>query len=163
MPDRPMTSRVPWESSIGSVFHSLHATSQALQPMHTEVSVKKPTRFGWSGSYPASSVTSGRGPNSRFCGSLPVKAGLAELIVMPASSSPRASRSCPPSCRRLAGGRLDRRPSVDAHRTRGHSGPAAVGLHELEQLGPARPAAGDDVGGADLVLLDVRIRIQHDA
>jgi hypothetical protein len=48
MPDRPMTSRVPCESSIGSRFHSLHATSQALQPMHTEVSVKKPTRAGWS-------------------------------------------------------------------------------------------------------------------
>jgi hypothetical protein len=25
-------------------FHSLHATSQALQPMHTDVSVKKPIR-----------------------------------------------------------------------------------------------------------------------
>src|SRR3954462_15525843 len=30
--------------SSGTWFHSLHATSQALQPMHTEVSVKKPTR-----------------------------------------------------------------------------------------------------------------------
>src|SRR5436305_7189920 len=28
--------------SSGSWFHSLHATSQALQPMHTVVSVKKP-------------------------------------------------------------------------------------------------------------------------
>src|SRR5437764_12570736 len=28
----------------GITFHSLHATSQALQPMQTEVSVKKPTR-----------------------------------------------------------------------------------------------------------------------
>ena len=28
----------------GTWFHSLHATSQALQPMHTEVSVKKPIR-----------------------------------------------------------------------------------------------------------------------
>ncbi len=37
-----MTSRTPCASSIGSVFHSLQATSQALQPMHTEVSVKKP-------------------------------------------------------------------------------------------------------------------------
>ena len=32
--------------SSGTAFHSLQATSQALQPMHTEVSVKKPLRFG---------------------------------------------------------------------------------------------------------------------
>ena len=32
--------------SSGTAFHSLHATSQALQPMHTEVSVKKPLRVG---------------------------------------------------------------------------------------------------------------------
>src|SRR5581483_4285890 len=37
--------------SCGMRFHSLHATSQALQPMQTDVSVKKPTRGGWSG-YP---------------------------------------------------------------------------------------------------------------
>src|SRR5579884_282109 len=30
--------------SCGIRFHSLHATSHALQPMQTEVSVKKPTR-----------------------------------------------------------------------------------------------------------------------
>src|SRR2546430_589561 len=30
--------------SSGTRFHSLHATSHALQPMQTEVSVKKPTR-----------------------------------------------------------------------------------------------------------------------
>src|SRR3954447_26047398 len=30
--------------SSGTRFHSLHATSQALQPMQSEVSVKKPTR-----------------------------------------------------------------------------------------------------------------------
>jgi hypothetical protein len=35
MPVRPM-------SSAGSAFHSLHATSQALQPMQSVVSVKKP-------------------------------------------------------------------------------------------------------------------------
>jgi hypothetical protein len=29
---------------IGILFHSLHATSHALHPMHTEVSVKKPIR-----------------------------------------------------------------------------------------------------------------------
>src|SRR3954451_1405262 len=62
LPDSPIASRRPCESSIGSVFHSLQATSQALQPMHTEVSVKNPTRAGWSGSYPASAWTSGNGP-----------------------------------------------------------------------------------------------------
>src|ERR1700704_1608212 len=30
--------------SVGSAFHSLQATSQALQPMQIELSVKKPTR-----------------------------------------------------------------------------------------------------------------------
>jgi hypothetical protein len=29
--------------SSGTPFHSLHATSHALQPMHAEMSVKKPT------------------------------------------------------------------------------------------------------------------------
>ena len=32
--------------SSGTPFHSLQATSHALHPMHTEVSVKKPTRGG---------------------------------------------------------------------------------------------------------------------
>src|SRR5439155_26832595 len=32
--------------SSGTMFHSLHATSQALHTMHTVVSVKKPMR-GW--------------------------------------------------------------------------------------------------------------------
>ena len=34
--------------SAGTSFHSLQATSQALQPMQMLVSVKKPLRFGWS-------------------------------------------------------------------------------------------------------------------
>ena len=34
--------------SSGMRFHSLHATSQALQPIHTLVSVKKPLRGGGS-------------------------------------------------------------------------------------------------------------------
>src|SRR5439155_26355945 len=37
--------------SSGTPFHSLHATSQALQPMQTLVSVKKPIRRGGS-AYP---------------------------------------------------------------------------------------------------------------
>src|SRR5579862_9353952 len=39
---------VKWNPSSGTRFHSLQATSQALQPIHTEVSVKNPTRGGWS-------------------------------------------------------------------------------------------------------------------
>src|SRR2546428_13004785 len=35
--------------SAGSWFHSLHATSHALQPMHTVVSVKNPMASGMSG------------------------------------------------------------------------------------------------------------------
>ena len=42
IPDRLMPSS-------GTAFHSLQATSHALHPMHTEVSVKKPIRGGWSG------------------------------------------------------------------------------------------------------------------
>src|ERR1051326_482846 len=37
--------------SCGMRFHSLHATSQALHPMQTEVSVKKPTRSRRSSPY----------------------------------------------------------------------------------------------------------------
>lgn len=47
--------------SSGTRFHSLHATSHALQPMHTEVSVKNPTRGGCS-SYPALPAGSSSGP-----------------------------------------------------------------------------------------------------
>src|SRR3954454_12240240 len=43
---------VNFRPSSGTWFHSLQATSQALQPMHTEVSVKKPIRGGWF-SYPS--------------------------------------------------------------------------------------------------------------
>jgi len=39
--------------SSGTPFHSLHATSQALQPMHSDVSVKNPS-LGWSVVHPAS-------------------------------------------------------------------------------------------------------------
>ena len=39
---------VQFRPSSGTWFHSLQATSHALQPMHSEVSVKKPMRGGWS-------------------------------------------------------------------------------------------------------------------
>src|SRR3954462_9579998 len=154
MPDRPIASRLPCESSIGSVFHSLHATSQALQPMHTEVSVKKPTRAGWSASYPASPCTSGSGPNNRCCGSLPVKAGLAELIVTipPRWRSSDSCRNvlCPcvtsqARSRGLLTGRgLHRGPPVHADPAGLHPGAPPVGLDELEQLRPPRTAARPD-------------------
>lgn len=47
--------------SSGTSFHSLQATSQALHPMQIEVSVKNPTRGGWS-VYPASPAGSSSGP-----------------------------------------------------------------------------------------------------
>src|SRR5215469_438356 len=40
--DMPVSSN----PSSGTVFHSLQATSQALQPIHTEVSVKNPNLGG---------------------------------------------------------------------------------------------------------------------
>jgi hypothetical protein len=48
--------------SSGSWFHVLQATSHALQPMHTLVSVKNPIRGGWSSGWPASPCTSSSRP-----------------------------------------------------------------------------------------------------
>src|SRR4051795_4459374 len=56
-------SPVHLRPSSGIRFHSLHATSQALQPMQTDVSVKKPTRSFCSSPYdsqPSGRVLSGR-------------------------------------------------------------------------------------------------------
>ncbi len=58
--DVPSMSK-PWS---GTSFHSLHATSQALQPMQMLVSVKNPLRFGGS-SYPVSRAGS-TGPKRLF-------------------------------------------------------------------------------------------------
>src|SRR5256885_2679082 len=44
----PLSSPTP-PFAAGSWFHSLHATSHALQPMHTVVSVKNPMGSGISG------------------------------------------------------------------------------------------------------------------
>src|SRR5437763_3017751 len=129
--------------------------------MQTEVSVKNPTRAGWSSSYPGCPATSGTGPYSRCPGSLPVNTPLAELTVVTQRSSAWVGRCRPgvPGSSRaglpLAGGPLDRGPAVDPHQAGGDSGAAAVGLDELHQLRPARTASGPDVSGADLVLLDV--------
>src|SRR5205814_8154100 len=40
-------SAVKWAGLPSSWFHSLHATSRALQPMQIDVSVKKPIGFSW--------------------------------------------------------------------------------------------------------------------
>src|ERR1700759_5503885 len=63
MPDR-------FSPSSGTAFHSLQATSQALHPMQTEVSVKNPIRGGCS-SQPARPA--GSGP--------PVRPGLSVLLI----------------------------------------------------------------------------------
>src|SRR4051812_3662623 len=152
-----MASRLPCESSIGSVFHSLQATSQALQPMQTEVSVKKPTRAGWSSSYPAWPATSGTGPYSRFSGSWPVKAGLAELIdVTPGSSPSRRSRAAVPDL----GDALDRA-AVGTDPAGLHPGPLPVRLDEVQQRRAPRPRTGLDVAGSGFRLLDVHVRVEH--
>jgi hypothetical protein len=62
--DRPPVLSYDWPSrsnpSSGTAFHSLQATSHALHPMHTDVSVKKPIRGGAS-TKPAS-VAGSSGP-----------------------------------------------------------------------------------------------------
>src|SRR3954471_12276339 len=61
-PSEPVESYEPrlpnTEPSAGRSFHCLHATSHALQPMHTVVSVKKPMRSA-AGSWMAISVKPG--------------------------------------------------------------------------------------------------------
>src|SRR5207248_10937526 len=54
--DRPRKSN----PSAGTSFHSLHATSQALHPMHSVVSVKNPTRAGAASTMATSSRTTAR-------------------------------------------------------------------------------------------------------
>src|SRR6201994_4941550 len=67
-----LSNDIPVSSSpsSGTEFHSLQATSQALQPMHTEVSVKKPIRGG------------GSRPPARSAGSAPpVQPGWSETLT----------------------------------------------------------------------------------
>src|SRR4051795_8329506 len=85
-----------WTSpSSGTWFHSLQATSQALQPMQMLVSVKKPFRGGGS-AYPDSSAGF-TGPNSLFLPTisaplavgcrLGTRAGSEDLGVVPADQA----------------------------------------------------------------------------
>src|SRR5689334_11515514 len=77
--------------SSGTMFHSLHATSQALQPMQIEVSVKKPIRglaSGESGAaWPALAATSCSGPDREF---------LAKRLIVGPSGSLAESSGGPP-------------------------------------------------------------------
>ena len=54
--------------SSGTPFHCLQATSQALQPMQIEVSVKNPLRGGWSAAIAGVAGGIGLGPNSADAG-----------------------------------------------------------------------------------------------
>src|ERR1700735_3985868 len=113
MPDR-------FSPSSGTSFHSLHATSQALQPMQIEVSVKKPIRGGCS-SHPARSA--GSAP--------PVRPGLSVTLIS------------------------HLRPGLV-----GDTGPLYIRLHQVPQGRAARPAAGLNVAGQHLGLLDVHVRVE---
>src|SRR5256714_1692752 len=104
----------------GMTFHSLQATSHALQPMQTEVSVKKPTRAFASAPYVSSALI-------------------------------RAA-SCLPHLRRLLTRRAARL------RERLH----AQAVDELDERRAARAAAGADVAGEGLHLLDVHVRVEDD-
>src|ERR1700761_1873604 len=115
MPDR-------FSPSSGTMFHSLQATSQALQPMQTEVSVKKPIRAGCS-----------RQP-ARSAGSPPpVRPGVLGSVMLISQLRPGLF---------------------------GDAGPLQVRLHQREQGRPTGPAAGLDVDGQRLDLLDVNVRIK---
>src|ERR1700677_3703866 len=101
MPDR-------LSPSSGTAFHSLQATSQALHPMQTEVSVKKPIRGGWS-----------RCP-ARGAGAMLISDLLAGVL--------------------------------------GDAGAFGVLADQAAQRGAAGAAAGTDVAGHRLDLLDVYVR-----
>src|SRR5436305_12097475 len=101
----------------GTLFHSLQATSQALHPMQTDVSVKKPIRGGWS-SWP-DSVAGSVSPRS------------ASSIEARVTGLPRNVLAM-----------SDLRPCL-----LGDPGPLLVLAHQLGPGGPARPAARADVAG----------------
>src|SRR5690625_1423512 len=131
-------------SPPGRRFHSLQATSQALQPMHTLVSVKKPLRGGGS-AYPAS------------------KAGLTgpKRLFLPAMSAPldgsvRLDVSGVGAGDGAGGGGDDRLRGVGARSL-------AVALDEGGERRAARTAAGAYVAGARLGLLDEDVGVEADA
>ncbi len=81
--DIPVRARSP---SRGLPFHSLHATSQALQPMQIEVSVKNPLRSSWV--FQCASVLGSDGPDSCpiYSSAFPVMCWLSVWTVTPARS-----------------------------------------------------------------------------
>src|SRR6478752_4852121 len=94
--------------SSGTPFHSLHATSHALQPMQTDVSVKNPMRAGAS-DHPALDATCGSGPDScptqSSCG---VRCVLPVCTVIPALLRYSATK-------RSSAGPVGRRPGWMSH------------------------------------------------
>src|SRR5579871_196101 len=127
MPERASPSSGTW-------FHSLHATSQALQPMQTVVSVKKPIRGGWS-----------RQPLS-LAGSLSSTSGGRRTSDRSRSASEAVSTATEHLHPRLGG----------------DPGPALVALDEGDPRRPAWTAPGDDVDAEGLHLLDVDVRVKRD-
>src|SRR5579875_3243630 len=112
---------VNWRPSSGTWFHSLQATSHALQPMQTDVSVKNPIRGG----APRWPLLAAGAPSS--------------------SSRPRMS---------TATAHLPTSVPV-------YAGPADVLVHQGGPVGAPRPAAGTDVAGERLHLLDVHVRVER--
>src|ERR1022692_5022699 len=135
-PSSPVLSYdIPVSSSpsSGTMFHSLQATSQALQPMQTEVSVRNPIRAGCSAS-PASAAGSGGWPGSG------------------SAASPRNVSAAPGhDCGLMS----QLRPGLA-----GDPGALLVLTDKITQGRPARPPAGADVAGQRLDLLDVHVRVE---
>src|SRR5579859_715519 len=124
--------------SSGTLFHSLQATSHALQPMQTEVSVKKPTRGGCS-RYPASAAGSASGPWKLFCWCAMVLLLRLGLGVSP--GGPVAGREDP-------GAGFPRDPRA-----------APVPGDVCGQRRAAGAASGLDVAGQDLAFLNEDVRV----
>src|SRR5690606_18288751 len=130
----PVTSR----PSPATPFHSLQATSHALQPMHTDVSVKKPIRGGGS-ACPAFAATSGSGPASRL---RPTRL-LIPRPPIPGESPAACARAARPGRRRpLSRGA---RPYTGPPSIDGHLGPGPLlgmtGDRAVERGGCAGPLA----------------------
>src|SRR3954454_9141809 len=115
----------------GTLFHSLQATSQALQPMHTEVSVKNPIRGG--------------------CSSCPDSAA-GSVSAWVTSASEARNAGLPRNVFPIS----DLRPGL-----LGDAGPLLVLAHQRAARRPARAPGRPDVAGEGLDLLDVHVRVQR--
>src|SRR5690625_1983001 len=128
-------------SPPGRRFHSVQATSQALQPMHTLVSVKKPLRGGGA-AYPASRAGC-TGPKRLFLPAMSAPPdGSVRLVVRGVGAGDGAG-----------GGGGDRLRGVG-----GRSRPSA--LADGGRRAAARAAAGAYVAGARRGLLDEDVGVE---